>query len=319
MRIKRNVIALAFTICCIMMLFSSCSTGNNLSSYQPTDNASAVPEQERNVNIGTVINKDGDQLLITQYIDKVANSYIDAVSFTVNEKTIIVNSDEQTIAWNDVTIGTEVEIWSTGMIQESYPGRTNASKIIVFKKSSELANDSIGPAAAVQTALQSLTEALQPKVKATKSVTLDEKDEQWIVELVFHDAIDEPIVVHVDAQTGEIVPTPFAENDAFRLYSPAAGTEVKPSFLVEGEARVYEAAFSWQLEDGHNILAEGHEMAEIAGPDWGHFKFEVNFEQASQANLTLILFVHSAEDGSVQNQLVIPLKLAEQYINYKVE
>ena len=104
------------------------------------------------------------------------------------------------------------------------------------------------------------------------------------------------------------------ENESFRNISvtkTGAG-----QYTVKGEARVFEAAFSWTLEDGHNILAEGHGMADQGAPAWGHFRFDVNYEQASQPNLTLILFVHSAKDGSVQQELIVPLQAPEDRIRY---
>src|SRR5690606_19923172 len=150
--------------------------------------------------------------------------------------------------------------------------------------------ESISKAQAVQTAIQTLTKpALAIAVIKAK---LDDTGSYWIVELVNHEHIEDSIQVRIDAKTGEIVQELVAENEAFRIFAPLAGTEVRPGFTVKGEARVFEAAFSWQLEDGHNILAEGNETAETAGPDWGSFEFEVSYEKASQPNLTLILFVY---------------------------
>ncbi len=81
------------------------------------------------------------------------------------------------------------------------------------------------------------------------------------------------------------------------------------TFHVEGKARVFEAAFSWVVEDGHNEIAEGHEMTDAGAPDWGNFSFTVTLKNVEQATIPhLILFEASAKDGSRQSELVVPLK-----------
>src|SRR5690606_40271658 len=76
-----------------------------------------------------------------------------------------------------------------------------------------------------------------------------------VAPLSLHDALpispDEPLEVRVDGRTGEVFPVPVAENEAFRVFTPAPQTVLGNSFTVEGQARVFEAAFTWQLEDGH--------------------------------------------------------------------
>lgn len=79
-------------------------------------------------------------------------------------------------------------------------------------------------------------------------------------------------------------------------------------FGVSGTARVFEAAFSWVVEDGHNELASGHEMTDRGAPEWGKFDFTLNAgKDNDNSTLSLILFEASAEDGSRQHELVIPL------------
>ena len=79
-------------------------------------------------------------------------------------------------------------------------------------------------------------------------------------------------------------------------------------FEVNGKAQVFEAAFSWVVEDGHNELKTGHEMTDAGAPAWGNFKFAVDAEKKDEySTLTLILFEVSAKDGSRQYELAIPL------------
>src|SRR5690606_32108736 len=127
------------------------------------------------------------------------------------------------------------------------------------------------------------------------------------------------VSVQVDAESGNVIEKPVAENDAFKVFAPEPDTEVGQTFTVRGQARVFEAAFSWTLEDGHSILAEGHEMTDAGAPEWGNFEFDVTFDKATNSTLTLILWVGSAKDGEPEHELMIPLKPQEQLIDWGVE
>jgi hypothetical protein len=80
------------------------------------------------------------------------------------------------------------------------------------------------------------------------------------------------------------------------------------TFEVSGEAQVFEAAFSWVIEDGHRQLQQGHGMADAGAPAWGKFSFEIRAAK-QDPNLApqLILFEASAKDGSRQHELPIVL------------
>jgi hypothetical protein len=106
-------------------------------------------------------------------------------------------------------------------------------------------------------------------------------------------------------------PSVVAENEAFRIYAPAENAVVGTTFKVSGEARVFEAAFSYSFEDGHNVLAEGHVMADQGAPEWGKFEFEVTFKDATSPSGILIIYESSAQDGSRIHQLEIPVQFAD--------
>ena len=42
-------------------------------------------------------------------------------------------------------------------------------------------------------------------------------------------------------------------------------------YVVEGKAQIFEANFGWVVEDGHNELKKGFEMADAGAPDMGKF------------------------------------------------
>ena len=80
-------------------------------------------------------------------------------------------------------------------------------------------------------------------------------------------------------------------------------------FVVEGKAQVFEANISWVVEDGHNEVKKGFDMANAGAPAWGNFKFEIKVgKQRPNSTLTLILFESSAKDGSRQHELSILLE-----------
>ena len=79
-------------------------------------------------------------------------------------------------------------------------------------------------------------------------------------------------------------------------------------FLVQGRAQIFEASFSWVVEDGHDELKQGHEMTDAGAPEWGKFKFTIDVRKPRpNSTLTLILFESSPEDGSRQHQLPVVL------------
>ena len=80
------------------------------------------------------------------------------------------------------------------------------------------------------------------------------------------------------------------------------------SFRINGKAQVFEASFSWVIEDGHNELLSGHGMTDAGAPEFGNFSFVVNIKkQRENSTLHLILFEASAKDGSRQYELPVPL------------
>ena len=71
---------------------------------------------------------------------------------------------------------------------------------------------------------------------------------------------------------------------------------------------MFEAAFSWIIEDGQEELQKGFQMTNAGAPEWGEFNFTVTAKKKrDNSTLTLILFEASAKDGSRQYEL--PIKL----------
>jgi hypothetical protein len=79
-------------------------------------------------------------------------------------------------------------------------------------------------------------------------------------------------------------------------------------YLITGKAQIFEASFSWVIEDGHEELKQGHEMTDAGAPAWGNFSFTIDVEKKRpNTNLHLVLFEASAKDGSRQYELPLLL------------
>ena len=77
-------------------------------------------------------------------------------------------------------------------------------------------------------------------------------------------------------------------------------------FVVKGKAQIFEAQFSWVVEDGHEELKQGFTMTDAGAPEWGNFSFTVDVpKKRINSTLHLILFESSAKDGSRQYELPV--------------
>ena len=112
----------------------------------------------------------------------------------------------------------------------------------------------------------------------------------------------------------DTVNTSLPDTITEKKYSNARFREVtvekiaENKFRVKGEAQIFEANFSWIVEDGHSELKSGFEQTDAGAPAWGKFDFSFEVSKFNKnSTLTLILFEASGEDGSPQHQLPIPL------------
>ncbi|MYL51217.1 hypothetical protein GLV98_17100 [Halobacillus litoralis] len=89
-------------------------------------------------------------------------------------------------------------------------------------------------------------------------------------------------------------------------------TGEKGSYVVKGEARVFEGSFMYSVEDGHNVQVEPTAFQVDEGaPSWSTFELEIDIPEEDLpmfGTLTLTLFEESAKDGSPTNVNYIPLE-----------
>jgi len=80
------------------------------------------------------------------------------------------------------------------------------------------------------------------------------------------------------------------------------------SFIVRGQGQIFEANFSWIVEDGHDELKKGFQMTDAGAPEWGKFEFSIRVQKKREnSTLMLVIFESSPQDGSRQYELPIPL------------
>lgn len=307
----RKTIFYFITILCVCMLMASCT----LTTKDPDDHVIPNPKEEPAVmsfDKGIIVqqNDNGSQWLITQYHEGSSSAKVDATWVTIVNETVLQDHNGGQLTSKDFQLGQQVEVWITGPIRESYPSQATAAKIVRVLDETDEPQGMISQDIALQSALNAVE---SEGWFAVKSIAFDVELQVWVAELTRGMGEDnEPITIQIDGTSGEVKPQPIAENAAFRIFSPAPETEVGATFKVTGEARVFEAAFSWMLEDGHDVLAEGHVMADKGAPDWGSFEFEVSYENATNPTLLLIIYVASAKDGSMEHEVIIPLKLQQK-------
>ena len=311
---RARTVALALVAALAIVLLAAC--GSPKKSADPgTQGGSGAPDgaAEQPVKLmdeGHVIRIADGRLLVTAPASRDGQSFVDAYTLRIKEDTEIEDEAGGTLKADDLRAGMRVEVWAAGPIAESYPAQANAARVKVLADP-EPQEGVVPRREAVRVALESLDgEGFAPAVGA---VEWDGDLSIWLVRLVRPQ--EEPADVQVDGETGRAI---AAGNDAFRVFAPQPGTEVGPSFTVEGKARVFEAVFHWTLEDGHIVLDQGVEMADGGAPAWGDFRFEASYDKATQQNLMLILYVHSAKDGSVEKELFVPLKAPDHLVDQEM-
>lgn len=124
----------------------------------------------------------------------------------------------------------------------------------------------------------------------------------------------EPVEILKTSDTVQVTKAAQSDTAILKEYANKRFREVTvqklegDKFRVKGQGQIFEASFSWIVEDGHYELAKGFEMTDAGAPEWGNFDFILEVpKKDANSTLTLILFEISAKDGSRQYELPIPL------------
>ncbi|MCA0983833.1 hypothetical protein LCL89_07145 [Halobacillus yeomjeoni] len=84
------------------------------------------------------------------------------------------------------------------------------------------------------------------------------------------------------------------------------------SYVIQGEARVFEGSFLYSVEDGHNVIIEPTPVQVSDGaPAWSSFELNIDVPEDKRPDfglVTLTLFEESSKDGKPTNVNNIPLE-----------
>ncbi|GIQ67628.1 hypothetical protein DUZ99_11185 [Xylanibacillus composti] len=316
----RGTLVMMAIVLGLMLTVSACQPKANSTDSNHAVNAGNEPQDVGEpywfwTEKGYVVAKEGNRWLITAYETSAGGEpHKQAGWFTVNEKTRLQSETGRHLDPEAIPIGSRVQIAAAGEIAESYPVQGAADEIVRLGVQNDPADEQapdrthIAEADAVRIALQhSQEQGLIGPWYIVKTV-FDEADYQWLVQLAGGEDAAQVETVVTDAASGKVIEKPVAENAAFRVYEPQANAVIGGKLTVRGDARVFEGAFGWRLEDGHFVLEEGHVMAEAGAPEWGSFRFEVELDRATNPVVMLVLYEASAKDGSPRHELMIPLQ-----------
>lgn len=110
----------------------------------------------------------------------------------------------------------------------------------------------------------------------------------------------------VDAATAVCSVT--ADEARIEVLAPAAGATVSSPFTVVGCGNTFEASYEWRLEDaGGTAVVDGFGTMSCGSGCVGDFEQQV--ETPITGDVTLVVFETSAEDGSEQLVVEVPLTL----------
>jgi hypothetical protein len=114
----------------------------------------------------------------------------------------------------------------------------------------------------------------------------------------------------------ESVPEEVEEGN-IRVTSPRSGDIASFPLTLKGEARVFEGTVQYRLLDTNEaLLAQGFTTAAVTDiGSFGPFAIDITYPQPSGGQGILEVFEESAEDGSVQNLVRIPLHFPERSIS----
>jgi hypothetical protein len=97
------------------------------------------------------------------------------------------------------------------------------------------------------------------------------------------------------------------DNNAFRNIEVDNNGKV---FTITGEARVFEAVFQYEVIEEGNVILSSVETVTEGAPSWSPFTLSLDLNNViiGDGEVVLELFVYSANDGSKENILTVPLQ-----------
>lgn len=105
-------------------------------------------------------------------------------------------------------------------------------------------------------------------------------------------------------------PCIISQSQNIRVFEPCPNQEIGMPVRIRGDARVFEAAFSYRIldEDG-TVLIEGHDMANALDVGlFGPFDLSVGYPKPKGKTGIVEVFSYSAKDGSQIDTASVPIR-----------
>ena len=130
---KRTLIGLSLAFCLFLV---SC--------------AKESPQESVKDLTGYMMSIDGDRVLVTEKVNIQEKAHPGAAVYTITDKTEIVSAEGEKLSLQDLSVGSFVEVWHTGVVAESFPTQAEAIKVLVYTEN-EIINEGKAIRAAVDT------------------------------------------------------------------------------------------------------------------------------------------------------------------------
>jgi hypothetical protein len=121
--------------------------------------------------------------------------------------------------------------------------------------------------------------------------------------------VTQPFTIDGSAEKDQTGNETYGDGEAFRNVEVSGQNG---SYIINGEARVFEGNFMYSVEDGHMVQVEPTSVqVEKGAPEWSEFELEINIPKdklPDYGTLSLVLFEESAKDGEPTHVNTIPLE-----------
>ncbi len=122
--------------------------------------------------------------------------------------------------------------------------------------------------------------------------------------------------------TEVITATPTPEGPNITVSSPKAGDTIGLPVVIKGEARTFEAAFSYRIKNSKGtVLVEGNAMTTGTAdyPAMRPFEVSVNYADPKTVSGSVEVFEASAKDGAEINKVIVPVMFKKDVASTEVK
>lgn len=279
----------------IVLTLAACGSNGDMdeANGEGTDNEEQVSEdQESEVDMDALINQ--------MAMDVEVNTSEDAANFDFS----LTNTGEEAVNLG-FTSSQQYEVKVTNASGENVYTFSSDKSFTQEMTTTELANgDSLS-------ASEAWTDVKPGDYEATVTFLVDTINDQSVEAQPFE--MTQPFTIE-EAQEEPEEKTDVKKfegnGEAFRNITVEGE---KGSYIVKGEARVFEGAFMYSIEDGHNVIVEptAVQVDGSGAPSWSPFEIEVSIPKEKLpefGTMTMSIFEASAKDGKPTHVNYIPLE-----------